>query len=40
MKRTKDIIIGSRLEGADFSGKMAIAVGTGVVKANDPSTIV
>ena len=39
-KRTKDFIIGSRLAGTVISRRMVIAIGTGVVKANDPGTIV
>ena len=40
LKRTKDVIIGSRLAGTVISRRMVIAIGTGVVKANDPGTIV
>ena len=40
LKRTKDIIIGSRLAGTFISRSMVIAIGTGVVKANNPDTIV
>ena len=40
LKRTKDVIIGSRLAGTIISRRMVIAIGTGVVKANDPDTIV
>ena len=40
LKRTKDVIIVLRLVGAVFSRRMAIAIGTGVVKANDPGTMV
>ena len=34
------VIIGSRLPGTVISRRMVIAIGTGVVKANDPGTIV
>ena len=40
LKRTKDIIIASRLAGTFISRSMVIAIGTGVVKANNPDTIV
>ena len=40
LKRTKNVIIGSRLAGTAISRRMVIAIGTGVVKANDPDTIV
>ena len=40
LKRTKDVIIGSRLAGTVISRRMVISIGTGVVKANDPGTIV
>ena len=40
LKRAKDVIIGSRLAGTVISRKMVIGNGTGVVKANDPSTVV
>ena len=40
MKRTKDIIIGSGLAGTVISRRMVFATGTGVIKANDPGTIV
>ena len=40
LKRTKDIIIGSRLAGLVISRRMIIAVGAGVIKANDPGTII
>ena len=39
LKRTKDVIIGSRLAGTVISRRMVIAIGTGVVKANDPGTM-
>jgi len=34
--KTKDVIVGSRLAGTVISRRMVIAIGTGVVKANDP----
>ena len=40
LKKAKDIIIGSRLAGTFISRSMVIAIGTGVVKANNPDTIV
>ena len=40
LKRTKDVIIGSHLAGTVISRRMVIASGTGVVKADDPGTIV
>ena len=40
LKRTKDIIIASRLAGTFISRSMVIAIGTGVVKANNPDTTV
>ena len=40
LKRTKDVIIGSRLAGTVISRRMVISIGTVVVKANDPGTIV
>ena len=40
LKGTKGVIIGSRLAGTVISRRMVIAIGTGVVKANDPGTIV
>ena len=40
LKRTKDIIIGSRLAGLVISRRMIIVVGAGVIKANDPGTII
>ena len=40
LKRTKDIIIDSRLAGLVISRRMIIAVGAGVIKANDPGTII
>ena len=35
LKKTKDVFISSCLAGTIISGRMAIAIGTGVVKAND-----
>ena len=40
LKRTKDVIVGSRLAGTVISRRMVIAIGTGVVKVNDPDTMV
>ena len=40
LKRTKDVIIGSRLASTVISRRMAIAIGPGVIKANDPGTTV
>ena len=40
LKSTKDVIIGSHLAGTVISRRMVIAIGTGVVKANDSGTIV
>ena len=40
LKRAKGVIIGSRLAGTVIPRKMVIGIGTGVVKVNDPSTIV
>ena len=40
LKRTKDVIIGSRLASTVISRRMVIAIGTGVVKANDLGTII
>ena len=40
LKRTKDVIIGSRLAGTVISRRMVIVIGTGVVKTNHPGTIV
>lgn len=36
LKKTKDVIIGTRLAGTVISRRMVIAIGNGVVKANDP----
>ena len=40
LKRTKDVIISSHLAGTVISRRMVIAIGTAVVKSNDPGTIV
>ena len=40
LKRTKDVIIGSRLAGTVISRRILIFIGRGVVKANDPGTVV
>ena len=40
LKRTKVVIISSRLAGTVISRRMVIAIGTGFVKANDPGTII
>ena len=40
LKRKKGVIIGSRLAGTVISRRMVIAIRTGVLKANDPGTIV
>ena len=40
LKKTKDVIIGSRLAGTLISRRMVIVIGTGVVKTNHPGTIV
>ena len=39
LKKTKNIIIGTRLAGTVISRRMVMAIGTGVVKANDPSLL-
>lgn len=39
LTKTKDVIIGSRLAGTVISRRMVIAIGTGVVKANDPGIV-
>ena len=39
LKKTKDIIVGSRLAGTAISRKMVIAIATGVIKANDPNIL-
>ena len=36
LKKTKDVIVGSRLAAIEISRKMIIAIGTAVVKANGP----
>ena len=38
LKRTKDVIIGSRLADTAISRRTVIAIGTGAVKANDSGT--
>ena len=40
LKRTKNVIIGPRLAGTVISRRMVITIGTDIVKANDPGTIV
>ena len=40
LKRTKDVIIGSRLAGTAISRRTVIAIGTGAVKVNDPGTMI
>ena len=35
LKKIKDVIIGSRLAGTAISQNMVVAIGTGVVKANE-----
>ena len=40
LKRTKDVITGSHLAGTVISRRIAIAIGAGVVKANNPGTTV
>ena len=39
LKKIKDVIIGSRLVGTAISREMVVAVGTGVVKANEPKIL-
>ena len=39
LKKIEDVIIGSRLAGTVFSRKMVVAIGTGVVKANEPKIL-
>ena len=39
MLKIKEIIVGIRLAGATISRKMVIAIGTGVIKANNPSLL-
>ena len=36
LKKTKNVIFGSRLAGTVISRRMVIPIGTGVIKANDP----
>ena len=38
-KKMKNVIVGSRLAGTVISRRMRIAIGTGVVKANDPKLL-
>ena len=38
-KKIKDVIIGSRLAGTVISRKMVVAIGTGVVKVNEPKIL-
>ena len=40
LKRTKNVIIGSHLASTVISRRMVIAIGIGVVKLNNPGTIV
>ena len=39
LKKVKDIIIGTRTAGGVISRRMVIAIGIGVVKANDPNIL-
>ena len=39
MLKIKEIIVGIRLAGAAISRKMVIAIGTGVIRANNPSLL-
>ena len=39
LKKIKDVIIGSRLAVTVISRKMVFAIGTGVVKANEPKIL-
>ena len=39
LKKIKDVIIGSRLASIVISRKMVVAIGTGVVKANEPKIL-
>ena len=39
LKKVKDIIIGTRAAGGVISRRMVIAIGIGVVKANDPNIL-
>ena len=38
LKKMKDVIIGQRLDGTVISGKMVVAISTGVVTDNGPKT--
>ena len=40
LKRTKDVIIGSRLAGTAISRRTVIAIATGAAKVNDPGTMI
>ena len=37
--KIRDIIVGKRLAGTVITRRMVIAIGTGVVKANDPNLL-
>ena len=39
LQKIRDIIIGSRLAGTALSRKMVVAIGTGVIKANEPKIL-
>ena len=39
LKKIKDVIIGSRLDGTVISRKMVVGIGTVVVKANKPQIL-
>ena len=39
LKKIKDVIIGSRLASTAISRKVVVAIGTGVVKANEPKIL-
>ena len=39
LKKIKDVLIGSCLAGKVISRKMAVVIGTGVVKANEPKIL-
>ena len=38
-QKIRDVVIGSRLAGTVISRKMVIAIGTGVIKANEPKIL-
>ena len=40
VQKIKEVIIGVRLSGAVISRRMVISIGNGVLKANDPNTII